>query len=68
MGKEILMDFDVDGNAVISVKEVKGKACKALTKPLEEALGGQILSSEPTKEMEEKEVSRASNRAHNQRR
>lgn len=42
-----------DGNVKISVEGVAGKACTDLTKGLELALGGKVISDTPTKEMQE---------------
>jgi len=53
--QEILMDFDENDNPVISVKGVKGKACRALTADLEQKLG-KVISTEHTPEYNEREV------------
>ncbi len=37
--QEITMEIALDGKVKLSVKGVKGKACKDFTKKLEEALG-----------------------------
>ena len=37
--KEILIDVSPDGSVNITTKGFKGKACKAATKPIEDALG-----------------------------
>lgn len=37
--KEIIIDFDNEGNTSIKVNEVKGKSCIDVTKFLEQALG-----------------------------
>jgi len=66
--QEILMDFDDNDNPVISVKGVKGKACRALTADLEQKLG-KVTSTETTPEYNEREVlNRATTRVSNQRR
>lgn len=63
---EILMDFDEQDNPVISVKGVKGKACKALTAELERKLGN-TTSVQETAEYREREVARQNERASNKR-
>jgi hypothetical protein len=67
--QEILMDFDENDNPVISVKGVKGKSCKDVTKGIEQALG-KVISSQTTPEYNEREASNvtANNRASDKRR
>lgn len=56
--QEIILDFDDDDNPVVAVKGVKGKACKDLTKSMEEALGV-VTSDTPTAEMRQEDRSGA---------
>jgi len=65
--KEVFMDFDENDDPVISVKGVKGKACKALTADLERKLGGVVVESQETPEMREREVAQSHDRASNKR-
>lgn len=61
---EVLLDFDDQDEPVISVKGVKGKACKDLTRELEFKLG-KVTKEEKTGEYREEEVkhgNRVSNR------
>lgn len=62
--KQIIMDFDENDNPVITVKGVKGKACKDLTRSLELALGTTIDSVE-TDEYKQREVTHEQDRARN---
>jgi hypothetical protein len=56
MAEEIVrIRVSPEGNATISVKGVKGRSCKELTKTFEEGLG-KVVSSENTSEMYEKET------------
>jgi hypothetical protein len=48
--QEIDVFIEADGKVRIEVRGIKGGACLALTKELEEALGGQIESREMTPE------------------
>lgn len=48
--QEIDVFIEADGKVRIEVRGVKGGACLALTKELEEALGGEIESREMTPE------------------
>lgn len=59
--EEIIMDVDEDGNCVIIVNGVKGKACTDLTKDLEAALGIKI-SDTKTREYDEAQHVRHDNR------
>lgn len=61
--QEVFMDFDDNGNPVISVKGVKGKACKALTADLEKSLG-EVITETHTPEYNEREVARDRARNH----
>lgn len=58
--QEIFLDFDSEDNPVISVKGVKGKACKALTADLERKLGS-VTDVKETAEMKQTEVKHAKN-------
>ena len=57
MSEEITVTIAPDGEVKVSVKGVKGKACKALTKGLEAALG-EVGHSQATKEAYESEQTR----------
>jgi hypothetical protein len=57
--EEVFMDFDENNEPVLSVKGVKGKACEALTEPLERKLG-KVTSKQRTREYNE--VERGDNR------
>ncbi len=48
--EEIEVTIDRQGQVVVAVRGIKGAACLALTKALEQALGGQILQREMTAE------------------
>ncbi len=48
--QEIDVKIDPDGRVHIEVRGVKGPACLALTKPLEEALGDQVIDRQMTPE------------------
>ncbi len=48
--QEIEVFIEKDGQVRIQVRGVQGKSCLALTKALEDALGGQIESREMTPE------------------
>lgn len=63
---EIFMDFSDDDEPIISVKGVKGRSCKDLTKGLELALG-KVVVDEKTPEYYEREVAQANERASNKR-
>jgi Protein of unknown function (DUF2997) len=45
---EILIEHD--GTPTVTTKGVKGKGCSALTKPLEDAFGGDVVSDTKTGE------------------
>lgn len=53
MPKEIIVDFDKDGNPSLDVKGAKGKECLALTQDIEEALGA-VVSREEKPEMKQR--------------
>lgn len=48
--KEISIVISPTGEVTFTVNGVKGKACLAETKFLEDALGGKVVSQEPTDE------------------
>jgi hypothetical protein len=51
--QEVVMTiFDDETPTTVAVKGVKGTSCKALTKPLEQALGT-VVNDKPTAEMTE---------------
>jgi len=53
--KEIIIEATPEGAVTISVKGVKGQACKDLTAAFEKALG-KVVKVEKTKEWNEKPV------------
>lgn len=62
---QVIIEIDSATAAVtVSVKGVKGKACKALTLPVEEALG-ETTSSKPTAEYSQQEVTKNAGRNRN---
>jgi hypothetical protein len=52
--KELVIDFDKDGNASIEVFGAKGKDCLSLTKDIEEALGS-VTKRDEKPEMKQRE-------------
>jgi hypothetical protein len=48
--QEIEVFIDKDGQTRLQVRGVKGDACLEITRPLEEALGGQVYEREMTNE------------------
>lgn len=54
------IEIGLDGDVQITVKGIKGKACKDATRQVEEALG-RTVSSTPTGEFYEREKSTALN-------
>ena len=58
MAGEIIVSFDDNGEAVITVNGVKGKSCKDVTKFLEKELG-EVTSDKKTKEFYEVEKVKA---------
>lgn len=48
--QQIEVFIDKDGNVRLEVRGMKGQACLELTRPLEEALGGQVETREMTPE------------------
>jgi hypothetical protein len=50
---EIEVIIEKNGQLRVQVRGVKGKACLALTRELEAALGGQVLSRQMTAEASE---------------
>lgn len=59
--EELIINVDSDGAVQITVKGVKGKSCKDVTKQIEQALG-KVTSDKPTAEMNQVEVNRVQNR------
>lgn len=57
MSEQHIIEINPDGTTQITVKGIKGKACKKATELVEAALG-KTVSSTPTLEMNEKEVVR----------
>jgi len=64
--QEIELTIDRDGRVRVQVRGVKGRRCLEVTRPLEEALGGEIESRTLTHEAEE--VSRVEDRRLEERR
>ena len=55
LGKQkVTIECDDDGTTTVKVEGVKGVTCKTLTADLIRKLGGQVISSEPTREMKER--------------
>ena len=55
--EEVEVIVKPDGQVEIRVRGVKGEACLALTRPLEELLGGEILLRLMTSEAAEEDTS-----------
>jgi hypothetical protein len=53
MSEKMIIEIDETGTVQLTVKGVKGKACKNVSKQIEEALG-RTTKSVPTNEMKEK--------------
>lgn len=51
--EEILVKISADGSVEYSVKGVKGKSCKALTKDIDAIVGGAVLETKTTSEYNE---------------
>lgn len=51
--QEIEVFIDVDGQVEVKVHGVKGTSCLDITRPLEDALGGEVQRREMTPEAEE---------------
>lgn len=51
--QEVQVDIAADGDVQLSVRGVKGPGCLALTKAVEEKLGGQVVLRELSAEHEE---------------
>ena len=51
--QEIEVFIDADGQVEVNVHGVKGTSCLDVTRPLEEALGGEVELREMTPEAEE---------------
>lgn len=52
MPQELQIEINPEGEAKVTVRGVKGKSCKAVSKAIEEALG-QVTEDQPTAEMRE---------------
>lgn len=59
--QEITVDIAPNGNPTVSVKGVKGSACKALTAEFEKGLGKKVSSKE-TKEFYEQQPAQVKQR------
>lgn len=53
--EEVLIDVAPGGKTRISTSGFKGKSCEEATRSLVEALGGDVVSDDPTPEMYEVE-------------
>ncbi len=51
--QEIEVFIDAEGQVEVKVRGVKGSSCLEITRPLEEALGGEVELREMTPEAEE---------------
>lgn len=51
--QEIDVTINKDGQVEIHVRGVKGEACLDITRPLEQALGGEVILREMTPEAKE---------------
>jgi hypothetical protein len=54
MGEEITIEIDTAGDAKVSIKGVKGKSCRDITRDIERALG-QVTTDTVTHEYREVE-------------
>lgn len=61
MATTVNVEIDKEGNAIVSVNGVQGKACQDLTRPLETLLGVKV-SDVPTKEMNTRNANTQDNR------
>jgi len=50
-GPHILMKFAIGKPVEVRVNGVKGSACRAFSKPFEDAIGGKVVADVPTAEM-----------------
>jgi Protein of unknown function (DUF2997) len=64
--QEIEVFIDVDGQVEVKVHGVKGTSCLDITRPLEEALGGEVELREMTPEAEETLGDEVQDRQHQQ--
>lgn len=62
--REIIIDIDENAEVTVSVKGVRGKGCKALTKAVEQALGT-VVDTKFTKEATMTEGASNAHRANN---
>lgn len=67
MAEEVRMTFDEKGMPTLSVKGVKGKSCKDLTRNLEQLLGGNVTKDTETREYHERETVNVRRTVHNSR-
>ncbi len=51
--QEIEVTINKDGQVEVHVRGVKGEACLDITRPLEQALGGEVILREMTPEAKE---------------
>jgi hypothetical protein len=51
--QEIEVTINKDGQVEVHVRGVKGEACLEITRPLEQALGGEVILREMTPESKE---------------
>jgi hypothetical protein len=54
--RELIITVERDGKTSVEVQGVQGKQCLGLTQDIEKALGGKVLSRQPTTEMDEFEA------------
>lgn len=52
--ERITVEIDPEGNPTVTARGVKGEGCKALTAPLEAALGGDVITDVATADMYER--------------
>jgi len=62
MSEEIIVEINPQGEVKVSVKGVKGKSCKDLTKNLEAAFGS-VTETKKTGEFNESEQTRVQHRS-----
>ncbi len=47
---EILIDVDPDGNVTFTVQGIQGKGCQGLAQALAEAMGGEVIDHDRTRD------------------
>ena len=62
--QEIEVTINKDGQVEVRVRGVKGTACLDITRPLEEALGGEVAIREMTPEALEDQANQLDNTLH----